>query len=547
MRVLPAHGAAPSSTVRAARSVRSGSDSFRALRGPHFGAHVIQRVRQIAGNTFAVALSNSLGVDVAREGINAVMHRPLGVHVPGLGLDFTLTDPRGMDLAPLRRAKRRRYQSGDGVLELRHDPSLNAFVITARSADREALRGGHDRLGVILSYDAGLRLSEIHVRTNPCRRSLSRTYLSLLLKSTGFSDSFPRVCAMLTEQLVLETPSDVVRRREKIAYGEIDLDALDGALKSGESSKAIEHISDLQHSKSLELRRFGAVLLSTMYQQKRVSEDAYFELRERLFLEDVREDLIFIERTLRRQPSFLQATFSNIFGEQYGADQLNGARFDVQYFARGYNKQIYVVHAELLNRAVRTFAISTLRDGQFSQSDFDQERINEAYSHWREISGRGCPDIVRFGAEHWHYEWRSRRIKMHNGHMPVTRILNNDLVLVARQFFDDATPVNVLYHQARSHAEKRQLCFDMAKAYWRFWLSTGGSAPQGAGVFVTTPRAEDIVRNRAGRFMIVDPDTIVAQCSEEQARSYFLAYPYYNQKMIREAKTIAVREHAQGF
>lgn len=523
------------------KSVKSDIRALNKLHGPNFSSVILEKTRRLAGTTFATALSDSLGIDVSREGINAVMHRPIGFKIPELGINFILSDPRSTDLSPLHRAHKRRYASHDGSLEVIHHRNNKVFAIVGHSADRDAVRHGHDRLEILLSYDIPYQLSTIGVKTTPCRRSLSRSYFSLLFQSSGFAERFPHIKDMLTEQLVLETPSDIIRKREKIAYGEINLDILDQAIRRRDSKQALHLITELQHSKALELRRFGAALLHTLFTQKTISEEEYFDLREKLFLEDVREDLIFIERTLRSQPDFTQNALRNLFNDNFTQEDLIDTQFSIHYYARGCNKQIYVVHATLPNGLARTFAIATIRDGQFSQTDFDQERINNAYSHWREISQRGCPHIVKFGAEKWHYEWRSRRIKMHNGHCPVLRMLDNDILLVAREFFDESTPVNVLYHQAETASQRKAICFEMAKAYWQFWLST--CTVQKVGTFFTTPRGEDIVRSKDGRFMIVDPDTIVESCNERQAYQYFLAYPYYNRTMLKKAKQEAELIH----
>jgi hypothetical protein len=84
-----------------------------------------------------------------------------------------------------------------------------------------------------------------------------------------------------------------------------------------------------------------------------------------------------------------------------------------------------------------------------------------------------------------------------------------------------------------------------ARAYWQVWFST--YQPSGCGLFVTTPRAEDIVIRGDPAVCvegkIVDLDTLRAGISKKDAFELFARYPYYPQAMITRIFEDLARQH----
>lgn len=480
------------------------------------------------------SLEDSRDVDTGREGVTALMHRPLELTPPELCRHFRMLDPQTLSVAQLLPALPQQFSCPGGRVTMRIMAERAAVEILAEGADDRQLPFQRNALAAVLHYDAAARVSGIELHTRGIFDYLTRSSFSLLLADSGFTAAYPEIFRMLQEQFVLEAPSDELRDRERLSYREIPVHELQHALSSHDQQAALRYIFELKQSKSQEVRRYAAACLEELCDQKTVSVGDFWCERDGFFREDLREDLIFIERTLRNDEYFVTGTFRQLFGRELSREDWLHSDVSARYFARGNNKQIYVVDWRLPQGESFQFAIATIRDAMMGAGDFNAEEINAASNLWQTLCYQGCSSIVKFGAATWHNDWRRRSICVDSGTSLKFQLIANNIMLVAREFVPNAQPLNAILRSSLPRAEKEQALETAARAYWQVYFRS--RAADGRGCFLTTPRAEDVVirRGAAGSLeaRIVDLDTLEADVSADRAANYFFIYRYYPRALI---------------
>ena len=494
------------------------------------------------GTTFSTELSDCEPLSDPLGGLESLMHRPIGDRSPELRSVFVINDYSGVSLNAELGTLPARFTSGFGNIDIAFDQKERAILLVAEGNDERRVALGLDMLGAKIELDAQGKVKDLILCRLGMSANLTRSTFSIILEKSGFSRRYPRIFALLKEKFVLEDVTEGLLLRESLAYREIPLVTIDTLIHSA-APEAVAEVLKLRQSKSQEIRRLGSGYLGLLREQRLISDVEYQREKEGNFVEDVKEDLVFIERTLRNDEMFVQETFRNLFGKDVTEEELIGSTVIVRYFARGCNKQIYSVEWKLPSGELVTFAISVIRDAMLGQGDFGEAEINESVQNWQVLCRKKYKGVARYGSSVWHVEWRNRYLSTHKSTCPVLSLLANNMFLVSREIVRDAEPLHVLLRSNCLEKEKMRALEAAARAYWGVWAVTRDA--QGKGMFFRTPRAEDIVMKRgsSGRYTakIIDMDTLNREVSEDGGFNYFGRYRYYPPDLVKRAFAYATR------
>ena len=428
-----------------------------------------------------------------------------------------------------------------GSVQLEFDAARGEAGVIVRGSDPARVARNLDFLKVAVGIAPDGQITRMRIQRGIGIENLTRSMLAILLGDSPFAAAHPELYAALKAQFALEPATDSLRRREMNAYSRFDLIALAKMIEERDFTAAHAAITAMIFSKSQEMRRVGVTYMEYLHEQGGVEPRAVQAARRAAHREDVREDLVFITRSLKNDIDwhsggfpFVAQTFEHLFNRRIDREAALGSTVTARYFARGCNKQVYVIDWAFPDRSTHRFAIAAIRDAQLGQGDFDEARISDATARWRDLSALGGTDVAAFGSTVWHMDWRSRELHLQGLRSPLVQRVKNNFLLMSREFVE-GTPLNLLLVGDAPEEEKAQALEVAATAYLRVWFVS--HARTGSGMYFTTPRAEDIVMRRDAdgtlRGTIVDPDTL-SSGSLEDAVAQFKTYHYYSDDLLQK-------------
>ncbi|MCX5708145.1 MAG: 6-phosphogluconolactonase, partial [Candidatus Omnitrophica bacterium] len=481
------------------------------------------------GDTLLKETASGRILQIMHEGIEAG---------PELSVSFEIRDLSGFSPEKELPVQPRFFASEAGNVNIAYVPESRSLQLFLQEKQGNQLRATME-YNIELNKDYGIARIEIkHSRYS----GISFSKAAIIFNDSGFAEAFPMTFGVIKEQCVFPEIDEFVRKHEVIStstmpiseYAERIAGLVRGAINEQEWEELLANVISLKCSKSQEIRRKAIKFLEYLKRKNLISEERFGGLAEEFLMEDIREDLRFVERTLRHNDYFVRNTFKNLFGKIITKEEIKGSRITATYFARGNNKQIYRIQWSLQSGEELVFAISSIRDAQLQQGDFGRKRISSAIDNWECLLESEIPGIVRLGASCWIFDRNPKTVTISRGSGHSKYSMNNDILLASREFKEGKTLKSVLSGDL-SAQDKQSAMAKAVAVYFNIWLKTKDE--QGQGLFVTTPRAEDIIvfKNAADEWeaVVVDMDTLESGVTFKEIRELFALYQYYPDELIK--------------
>ncbi|TBR16813.1 ROK family protein, partial [bacterium] len=393
----------------------------------------------------------------------------------------------------------------------------------------------HSKMGGLVESFVEVLLDENHyikdIKLYMPLYGLSRSAMVLYFGKTDFPNRFPELYKLIREQFVLSEFSQELEKQEEIANQSIPLFDLEQSVIVSEgfvNEKTLNSLLSLRLSKSQEIRRRGLTNLKYISEQKRITKEEFQLIEDQFILEDIKEDLRFIERILRNEDSYVRDTFTRLFNKNIGIHDLFNSNVEVKYIKRGFNKQIYRVKIMISSGEVFVFAVSSIRDAILDVGDFTEEQINSSVANWHKVSDIDGSTVAKLGGVIWLEDRMPKDVLMDK---IVTRITPNNIQFVSREFVEGRDLSEILSSNI-SKVEKEEAVAEVIRAYLWIWYVTRENE---RGIFLGDPKPENIVLNkREGewRGKVIDLDALYSGISHETVLKTLSVYSDYKDELI---------------
>ncbi|MDO8488993.1 MAG: 2-phospho-L-lactate transferase CofD family protein, partial [Candidatus Omnitrophota bacterium] len=370
--------------------------------------------------------------------------------------------------------------------------------------------------------------------------SPSRSRLAIYLEKSGLSEHYPSLYALIKDQFVLPVVNEELIEQEAIALSHIPLAKLSHDINSGEgviTSDTLNTLLSLKFSKSQEIRRIVLRLLEQLSHKGVISEEELLAISDDFILEDIKEDLKFIERIFKYRYFFVKDTFKNIFDIDMAITDLAGAEVEVKYLDRGANKQIYKVRVIVSEGRSFVFIIATIRDAEMGAGDFRQEEIDSATESWIKIYNADNSCVPVLGSIRWEEDWQPKSVVSDM----VIRSVSNNIQFVSREFIEGEDLEQILASQSYGPSDKKVAIVSAIKSFFCTWYATRVGEK---GIFLGDPKPDNIVlRKTNGQWQgkIIDLDALHQGWSLKDALNRISLYQIYTNELVCRALIEFVR------
>ncbi|NQT07379.1 MAG: UTP--glucose-1-phosphate uridylyltransferase, partial [Candidatus Omnitrophica bacterium] len=428
------------------------------------------------------------------------------------------------------------YSSAQVDIEYR--PNFNVITIEIRGKDKERLDRGLDEalIKIVLTRDKRID----RVEFIPTIYGLSRSSIAIILSDEGIPDRFPELYNILKYTLTLPKADNDLKVRECITESTLPLyEYLGRAATTPDSitESEIEEILSGKFYKSLVVRRVLIMILEKLKQVGRISDKELISFEQDTLAEDIREDLLFIERILKNDDIFVNVTLQKLFNLDLHIRDVDSV--EIAYFDRGRNKQIYKVTLHLKTGEKVAFAMSSIRDDTMPTGGYDFGKINASLTKWQILSDLGNT-VCKLGASTWIKDYRPKNLGQ--------EVFYNNIMIVSREFvegrdFGQFLSTNPMPDEIKAATRK------VIETYLLTWIQSRDE--DGRGIYLGDPKPKNIVIRKEGNdyiAKIIDLDALHdGGTIDKITRLLDMHYkdnPYYTTELISEI--LAAIEAPQG-